>query len=113
MKLLGQAFSYWLKILALVLGLLSMSYIMLTARLYGFKEKKDMLARGRLYDCSVTFYWYIFSSLLYLFVSDFISYSTGLNFSQIYAMVMIAITVTIVVLLVIRIVQKRKKKRQE
>lgn len=110
---LSTSFQLLVKMLAMLLGLLSTAYIILTARKYGFKNTKDIKIRKRIYDESITFYWYIFVSILYLFVSSFITYLTGLNFGQIYAAVMIAITVLLVVLLIAKFVKKKEKNKKK
>lgn len=110
---LSPSFQLLVKMLAITLGLLSMAYIMLTARKYGFKNVKDIQIRKWIYDESITFYWYIFVSILYLFASSFITYLTGISFGQIYAAVMIAITITLIALLVARFVGKRKKNNKK
>lgn len=57
---LDPGFQLATKFLALLLGLISMAYIMLTGRKYGFKNKKDSKIRHWFYDSSISLYWNIF-----------------------------------------------------
>ena len=110
---LSPSFQLLVKMLAMLLGLLSTAYIMLTARKYGFQNTKDIKIRGWIYDKSITFYWYIFASILYLFASSFITYLTGISFAQIYAIAMIVITIAIMVLLIVKLINNKTKNKKK
>ena len=107
---LTPQFQLGIKVFALLLGLISMSYIMLTARLFGFRKTKDYSLRKRLYDISIALYWYIFATIAYIFMSDFLSYMTGISFVGIYLFSLIVITAAMAITLIVYLFKKRRKK---
>lgn len=87
-----------------------MSYIMLTARLFGFKKVIDSKIRRWLYDISITLYWYIFATIAYIFMSDFLSYLTGISFAEMYLFSLVIITTAIATTSIVYLFRKHKKK---
>ena len=99
---LDQGFQLLTKFLALVLGLLSTSYIMLTWRKYGFKYKEDIIIRHWFYDSSITFYWYIFFMMGYLFLSSLITVLFGISPTCLYIITTIISIIAIVIFYIAR-----------
>lgn len=104
---LTPEFQLLTKILALLLGLLSMAYIMLTGRMFGFKDRKDSNIRHWFYDSSITFYWYIFFMMVYQFLSDLIIYIFGINSIQLYILVATISIITIAILCILKLKIKK------
>ena len=107
---LTSQFQLIIKIFSLSLGLVSMSYIMLTARLFGFEKTNDIKIRRWLYDISITLYWYIFATIAYIFTSSFLTYLTGISFICIYIFVLVLITIVIALTLIVYLFKKHRKK---
>lgn len=107
---LSPSFLLLIKLLALILGLISTIYIMLTARKYGHKKVYDSKIRNYLYDGSITFFWYILVSVIYIIMSNIITASTGISFEIIYVIVLAILTITIISLSIIKLIQKHKRK---
>ena len=109
-SILTPGFQLIIKLLALLLGLISMAYIMLTGRLFEFKNKKDSVFRQWFYDSSISFYWYIFSMIAYLLFSDLITQLFGINFIYVYIATILIATVAIPLIFIIRNLLSNTKK---
>lgn len=110
---LTPQFQSAVKLLALILGLISMSYIMLTARKYSFKKTAEFKIRPFLYSTSITFYWYIFVSIVYIFASNFLTLLTGISFERLYIVTLIIITAIIVIALIMGLTKKHKMNKKQ
>lgn len=101
-SILTSGFQLIIKILALLLGLMSTTYIMLTGRLYGFRNKKDSTIRQWFYESSISFYWFIFSMIAYLLLSDLLTLLFGTTFVHVYIIAVLIVTIAIPLISIIK-----------
>ncbi|MBQ9171559.1 hypothetical protein IJ162_00385 [Candidatus Saccharibacteria bacterium] len=104
---LDPNFQLAIKFFALLLGLMSMAYIALTGRKYGFNNKNDFKIRRWFYDSSITLYWNIFFTMVYLFSSNLITNSFGISLAQIYVATAVFVFILTIIILFYRIIMLR------